>query len=133
MPVKKTTLNRYSVKNQVTEHLRLRYGRRWQRKVRILLVMGNRDNVQKAAPGLIHDLWQEGDGDVLIYGGDAQSLSDDVFFSKLKRLRSANPLDGIVQVINSLALPDDIACDAFYAAARKPITCLAGRRPYGCG
>ncbi|WP_168395476.1 ImcF-related family protein [Erwinia amylovora] len=114
---------------QVTEHLRLRYGRRWQRKVRILLVMGNRDNVQKAAPGLIHDLWQEGDGDVLIYGGDAQSLPDDVFFSKLKRLRSANPLDGIVQVINSLALPDDIACDAFLRCRQKADNLLGWQAP----
>jgi hypothetical protein len=34
----------------VSEHLRFRYGRRWQRKVRLLLVMGNPDDVQKAAP-----------------------------------------------------------------------------------
>lgn len=82
----------------VSEHLRFRYGRRWQRKVRLLLVMGNPDDVQKVAPGLCHDLWQEGDGNVLIYGGDAQSLPDEIFLAKLKRLRSGQPVDGIIQV-----------------------------------
>lgn len=104
---------------QVTEHLRLCYGRRWQRKVRILLVMGNRDEVQKAAPGLGHDLWQEGDGNVLVYGGNAQSLPDDVFLSKLKRLRPRYPLDGIVQVMNTSALPTDIEHDAFLRCRQK--------------
>lgn len=103
----------------VSEHLRFRYGRRWQRKVRILLVMGNPDEVHKAAPGLCADLWQEGDGNVLIYGGDAQSLPDEIFLSKLKRLRSSHPVDGIVQVLNSSALPTDIERDAFLRSRQK--------------
>ncbi|EEA5033582.1 type VI secretion protein VasK, partial [Salmonella enterica] len=103
----------------VSEHLRFRYGRRWQRKVRLLLVMGNPDDVQKAAPGLCHDLWQEGDGNVLIYGGDAQSLPDEIFLSKLKRLRPSHPVDGIVQVLSSSALPTDIERDAFLRSRQK--------------
>lgn len=103
----------------VSEHLRFRYGRRWQRKVRLLLVMGNPDDVQKAAPGLCHDLWQEGDGNVLIYGGDAQSLPDEIFLSKLKRLRSCQPVDGIIQVMSSSALPTDSERDAFLRCRQK--------------
>ncbi|MBS6075987.1 MULTISPECIES: ImcF-related family protein [Citrobacter] len=103
----------------VSEHLRFRYGRRWQHKVRLLLVMGNPDDVQKAAPGLCHDLWQEGDGNVLIYGGDAQSLPDEIFFSKLKRLRSGQPIDGIIQVISTSALPTDSERDAFLRCRQK--------------
>ncbi|WP_075183651.1 ImcF-related family protein [Pantoea sp. 1.19] len=103
----------------VSEHLRFRYGRRWQRKVRILLVMGNPDDVEKAAPGLSHDLWQEGDGSVLIYGGDAQSLPDEIFFAKLKRLRSGPPVDGIVQVMSGSALPTDSERDAFLRCRQK--------------
>ncbi|EKS7109929.1 type VI secretion protein VasK [Enterobacter ludwigii] len=103
----------------VSEHLRFRYGRRWQRKVRILLVMGNPDDVQKAAPGLSHDLWQEGDGNVLIYGGDAQSLPDEIFLSKLVRLRSGQPIDGIIQVMSTSALPTDSERDAFLRCRQK--------------
>lgn len=103
----------------VSEHLRFRYGRRWQRKVRLLLVMGNPDEVHKAAPGLCHDLWQEGDGNVLIYGGDAQSHPDEVFLTKLKRLRSGQPVDGIVQVMSTSALPTDRERDAFLRCRQK--------------
>ncbi|WP_312344775.1 ImcF-related family protein [Leclercia sp.] len=103
----------------VSEHLRFRYGRRWQRKVRILLVMGNPDDVQKAAPGLCHDLWQEGDGNVLIYGGNAQSLPDEIFLSKLKRLRSGQPVDGIIHVMSTSALPTDSERDAFLRCRQK--------------
>ncbi|WP_433647248.1 ImcF-related family protein [Kosakonia pseudosacchari] len=103
----------------VSEHLRFRYGRRWQRKVRLLLVMGNSDDVQKVAPGLCHDLWQEGDGNVLIYGGDAQSLPDEIFLSKLKRLRSGQPVDGIIQVMSTSALPTDSERDAFLRCRQK--------------
>lgn len=103
----------------VSEHLRFRYGRRWQRKVRLLLVTGNPDDVHKAAPGLCHDLWQEGDGNVLIYGGDAQSLPDEIFLSKLKRLRSGQPVDGIIQVMSTSALPTDIERDAFLRCRQK--------------
>ncbi|MGK3141396.1 ImcF-related family protein [Pantoea sp. C2G6] len=103
----------------VSEHLYFRYGRRWQRKVRLLLVMGKQDEVHKAAPGLCHDLWQEGDGNVLIYGGEAQSLPDETFLSRLKRLRSGHPIDGIIQVINTSALPTDTERDAFLRCRQK--------------
>ncbi|WP_329911752.1 ImcF-related family protein [Serratia quinivorans] len=113
----------------VAEHLRLRYGRRWQCKVRVLLVMGNKDEIQKVAPGLAHDIWQEGDGNVLVYGGDAQSLPDDVFLSKLKHLRSGNPVDGIVQVMNTSALPTDIERDAFLRCRQKADNLLGWQAP----
>jgi len=113
----------------VSEHLRFRYGRRWQRKVRILLVMGNPDEVHKAAPGLCADLWQEGDGNVLIYGGDAQSLPDEIFLSKLKRLRSGHPVDGIVQVLNSSALPTDVERDTFLRSRQKADHLLGWQAP----
>lgn len=113
----------------VSEHLRFRYGRRWQRKVRLLLVMGNPDDVHKAAPGLCHDLWQEGDGNVLIYGGDAQSLPDEIFLSKLKRLRSGQPVDCIIQVMSTSALPTDSERDAFLRCRQKADHLLGWQAP----
>lgn len=113
----------------VSEHLRFRYGRRWKRKVRLLLVMGNPDDVHNAAPGLCHDLWQEGDGNVLIYGGDAQSLPDEIFLSKLKRLRPGHPVDSIIQVISTSALPTDIERDAFLRCRQKADHLLGWQAP----
>ena len=114
---------------QVSEHLRLRYGQRWQRKVRILLVVGNRDEVQKAVPRLCQDLWQDSDGNVLIYAGDAQTLPDEVFLSKIKSLRSGNPVDGIVHVMNTAALPTDIERDAFLRCRQKADQLLGWQAP----
>ncbi len=113
----------------VKEHLRLRYGRHWQRKVRILLVMGNKDEVRKAAPGLCRDLWQEGDGNVLVYGGDAQSLPDEVFLSRLKSLRSGKPVNGIVQVMSTASLPTDAERDAFLRCRQKADYLLGWQAP----
>ncbi|WP_061709051.1 ImcF-related family protein [Pseudenterobacter timonensis] len=113
----------------VAEHLRLRYGRRWQRQVRILLVMGNKDEIQKVVPGLCCDLWQEGDGNVLIYGGDAQSKPDEIFLSRLKHLRSGKPVDGIIQVINTSALPTDAERDAFLRCRQKADYLLGWQAP----
>lgn len=113
----------------LSEHLRFRYGRRWQRKVRLLLVMGNQDDVNKAAPGLCHDLWQEGDSNVLIYGGDTQSLSDEIFLSKLKRLRAERPVDGIIQVMNTAALPTDSERDAVLRCRQKADHLLGWQAP----
>lgn len=115
--------------DSISEHLRFRYGRRWHCKVRLLLVTGNTDDVQKAAPGLCHDLWQEGDGNVLIYGGDAQSLPDEIFLSKLKRLRPCQPVDGIVQVMSTSALPTDTERDAFLRCRQKADHLLGWQAP----
>lgn len=114
---------------RVIEHLQLRYGRHWKNKIRLLLVLGNKDETQKAAPGLCRDLWQEGDGNVLIYGGDAQSQPDEALLSSLKRLRSANPIDGIVQVINTSALPTERECDAFLRYRQKADRLLGRQAP----
>lgn len=112
---------------QMSEHLEMRYGRRWRSKVRILLVQGNTDETEKAAPGLCHDLWQEGDGNVLVYGGDAQSLPDEHFLSRLKRLRPGKPVDGIIHVMDTAALPTDTERDAFLRCRQKADYLQIGR------
>ncbi|HGD3556780.1 TPA: ImcF-related family protein [Enterobacter hormaechei] len=114
---------------QMSEHLEMRYGRRWRSKVRILLVQGNTDETEKAAPGLCHDLWQEGDGNVLVYGGDAQSLPDEHFLSRLKRLRPGKPVDGIIHVMDTAALPTDTERDAFLRCRQKADYLLGWQAP----
>lgn len=113
----------------LTEHLHLRYGRRWKNKVRILLVQGEDTDIEKAAPGLKHDLWQEGAGVVLIHTGDAQSPPDEAFLSVLKQVRPRRPLDGIVLVLNTGTLPAAAERDAFLRSRRKADNLLGWRAP----
>lgn len=114
---------------RVSEHLNLRYGRRWKNKVRILLVQGNDDDIEKAVPGLCRDLWQEAEGNVLIYGGGPQTVPEADFINSLKRLRPARPVDGIVQVLNSAALPTDTERDAFLRCRQKADHMLGWQAP----
>lgn len=113
----------------LTEHLHLRYGRYWKSKVRILLVQGESVDIEHAAPGLTRDVWQEGDGVVLIHAGDAQSLPDDTFLSALKQVRPRRPLDGIVQVFNTASLPSEVKRDAFLRSRQKADKLLGWQAP----
>lgn len=113
----------------VIEHLSLRYGRHWKTKVRILLVQGEDADIEKAVPGLSRDMWQEGDGSVLIHAGSASLQPDEAFLSELKQIRPRHPIDGIVQVINTSALPTDIERDAFLRSRQKADKLLGWQAP----
>lgn len=113
----------------VVDHLRLRYGRRWRRSVRILLVMGSEDEIQQVAPGLRHDRWQEGDSTLLVYGGAPQIAPDATFFASLKRLRPSKPIDGIVQVLDPAALPTAVECDGLLRWRQRADQMLGWQAP----
>lgn len=51
------------------EQMRFRYGRFWRRKVQILWLTGETELVEKIAPGLTEQNWQEGDDTLLLWGG----------------------------------------------------------------
>lgn len=111
------------------DHLHLRYRRRWPAKVRLLLVQGADSDIDKIAPGLKSDHWQESDGIVLIYGGPAQSVPDDAFLAVLRQVRPQRPLDGVVQVINTHALPDAAQQDMLIRTRQKTDTLLGWQLP----
>lgn len=113
----------------VTEHLSLRYGSRWKRKIRILLVQGNDGDIEKAVPGLGRDLWQESDGVVLIHGGDAEAAPDEAFLQAVLQLRPRRPLDGIVQVVDSHDLPTEAQRDACVRSRQKADKLLGWQAP----
>lgn len=113
----------------VTEHLSLRYDRRWKRKIRILLVQGNDADIEKAVPGLKHDLWQESDGIVLIHGGDAGAPPDEAFLQAVRQLRPRRPLDGVVQVVNTVGLPSESERDACMRHRQKADKLLGWQAP----
>lgn len=113
----------------VTEHLTLRYDRRWKRKVRILLVHGLDDDIEKAVPGLSRDLWQESNGIVLIHGGDAGASPDETFLQAVRQLRPHRPIDGIVQVVNRVSLPSEAERDACLRCRQKADKLLGWQAP----
>ena len=83
----------------LTKHFRRRYSLFWRYKVRLLLVTGDDDAIEKLVPGLQKQQWLEGHRTVLIYGGSLTSEPDGEKYSALRKLRWGRPLDGIIRVI----------------------------------
>ncbi len=101
------------------DHLRLRYGRRWKSKVRLLLIQGIDDHIEKVVPGLRRDHWQENDGIVLIHAGLAKATPDSEFIAVLNEVRPQRPLDGIVQVMDCAQLPGAAELDTLIRSRQK--------------
>ncbi|WP_396673371.1 ImcF-related family protein [Morganella psychrotolerans] len=76
----------------------LQYGRQTSRTFRYLLITGTPAAVEKLAPGLTREHWQEADGTLLIWGGDVLSVTDEPLIRTLKQLRRRRPLDAIIWV-----------------------------------
>ncbi|WP_299998716.1 ImcF-related family protein [uncultured Cedecea sp.] len=76
------------------------YGRRWGRKVRILLMTGTVSEVEKLTPGLTAQLWQEDRGTLLLWGGDLNTPADSAWLTALHKLRR-RPVDGLVWVTSA--------------------------------
>ncbi|WP_051225682.1 hypothetical protein [Photorhabdus temperata] len=77
-------------------HLRCRYDFFWRFKVRILMVIGEPEQVEAIAPGLTTQHWLEGHDTVLLWGGSPQAEPDSVQLKALRKLRRRRPLDGVV-------------------------------------
>ncbi|MFN6960501.1 type VI secretion protein VasK, partial [Proteus mirabilis] len=80
------------------------YGFFWYKKVKIYLLIGSSFSIEKLAPRLTSDSWQENNGTLLIYGGDIHQPIDENLIQNLKQLRRRRPLDGVIWVTeNSLS------------------------------
>lgn len=80
--------------------MRILYGRRWGRKVRILLITGTAAEVEQLTPGLTDQLWQEDRGTLLLWGGDLNTPADSAWLTALRKLRR-RPVDGLVWVTSA--------------------------------
>ncbi|WP_145556764.1 ImcF-related family protein [Yersinia canariae] len=85
--------------SRLKNHLRRCYGLFWRYKVRLLMVVGEPDEIAALAPQLPGQGWLEGRRTVLIHGGSLQSQADDVGLSEWRTLRRGRPFDGIVWAI----------------------------------
>ncbi|MDN8559112.1 ImcF-related family protein [Citrobacter werkmanii] len=81
-------------------HLRRRYGPFWRYKIRLLLVVGDTEQVTAIAPGLANKQWLEGTGTVLIHGGSLNTAVAKEWFDALRKLRRHRPLDGVVLALS---------------------------------
>lgn len=84
--------------NIIKEHLQSQYGLFWRKKVSIQLLIGPPTAIDKLAPRLSHEIWQETNGTVLIYGGDVAATGDENNALMLKQLRRRRPVDAVIWV-----------------------------------
>ncbi|WP_226478244.1 ImcF-related family protein [Pseudomonas sp. MWU16-30323] len=94
------------------KHLGKRYGYFWRRKVRLLLVIGEPDQIKAIAPALAAQQWLAGQGTVLLWGGSAQARLDQLFPQQWNGLSRWRALDGVVWALNKTQTADDAAMAA---------------------
>lgn len=116
------------------------YGRRWPRKVRILLITGSVVDVEQLIPKLPQELWQEDRGTLLLWGGDLNTPADSAWLTALRKLRY-RPLDGVVWVTSAfdqlsapgleppLPVPSESIMDALSDAISRRMTALGWQLP----
>lgn len=87
-------------------YMRENYGRRWRSKVRVLLVVGDAPQVDSLIPGLTHQAWLEGQGTVLLSGGDLRSAWSQELLACLRELGWGHSRDGIVWALDETTIED---------------------------
>lgn len=86
---------------ELREHLRNTYGFFWRHHIRVLLVVGEPDEIQVVAPELAEQHWQEGRGTVLLWGGSLKGKWESQWPERLRKLSWHRPLDGVVWALTS--------------------------------
>ncbi len=90
--------------NSFIDDIFKQYGQHNSKKLLRLLIVGTSSCIDKLAPNLTSDIWQENNGTLLIYGGDIHQPIDENLIQNLKQLRRRRPLDGVIWVTeNSLS------------------------------
>ncbi|WP_455425709.1 ImcF-related family protein [Dryocola sp. LX212] len=87
------------VKDIITQ-LRFQYGRRWRSRVRILLVVGEENEVEQAIPGLTTQHWLEGQGTLLLWHGSPVAEPDAAQLKALRKIRR-RLADALIWVVSA--------------------------------
>ncbi|MBF6635303.1 type VI secretion protein VasK [Rouxiella silvae] len=82
--------------------LKSNYGFFWRQRVKILLVIGQREHIDILIPQLCSQQWLEGQQTLLIWGGETKNDPDPRVINTLRKLRG-RPLDAVVWV-NAMSL-----------------------------
>jgi type VI secretion system protein ImpL len=88
----------------IKPYLRNQHGPFWRQRTRILLLVGEPAAVEAIAPGLTSQLWLEGEGTVLLWGGEVTELPHSPVLSAVCQLHR-RPLDGVVWVTDGFSQP----------------------------
>lgn len=88
-----------SITAKLHHHLREHYGYFWRRKVRVLLLVGETEQIEALAPGLLEAQWLEGQGALLLWGGSVRGELSQPLIAQWRGL-SRRPLDGIVWALS---------------------------------
>ncbi|WP_256564145.1 ImcF-related family protein, partial [Pseudomonas sp. ok602] len=95
--------------HDLREHLREYHGFLWRFKVRLLLVVGEPDQVNAIAPGLVEQRWLHDQYTVLLWGGSVQAPLDDPWWRSFStRWRG---LDGVVWALGKAQSNDAAAME----------------------
>ncbi|WBM34973.1 MULTISPECIES: ImcF-related family protein [Pseudomonas] len=85
---------------ELRAHLKGRYGFFWRRKIRLLLVVGESEQIEAIAPGLSEQRWLEGQNTVLLWAGSIQGEAQDALLLQWRGLCRNCALNGVVWVLN---------------------------------
>lgn len=85
---------------ELRAHLKGRYGFFWRRKIRLLLVVGEFEQIEAIAPGLSEQRWLEGQNTVLLWAGSIQGEPQDALLLQWRGLCRNRALDGVVWALN---------------------------------
>lgn len=84
--------------NDWNKYIKENYSFTYKSKLSIQLLIGTSASIEKLAPNLTADIWQENNGTLLIYGGDIHQSIDENLIQDLKQLRRRRPLDAVIWV-----------------------------------
>ncbi len=87
--------------SEAANYLRGAYGPFWRRKVRLLLIVGEPDQVGVIAPGLVAQKWLVGQSTVLLHGGSLLSEQEQNLLAQWQALTLGRGLDGIVWALSN--------------------------------
>ncbi|MHC8318624.1 ImcF-related family protein [Pseudomonas sp. LB3P31] len=89
--------------------LQKRHGHLWRYKIRLLLVVGESDQIQAIAPGLAANHWLEGQDTVLVWGGSIAVKPVEAQLKQYRCLSRWRALDGVIWAVNQAQTTDSAA------------------------
>ncbi len=81
-------------------YLRERYGLFWRSRLRLLLVVGEPEQIEAVAPGLAEQRWLEGQNTVLLWAGSVESAPSDSLLLQWRGLCRRRALNGVVWAVS---------------------------------
>ncbi|MGA3797683.1 ImcF-related family protein [Pseudomonas fluorescens] len=98
--------------SKLHSYLRRNYGPFWHRKLRLLLVIGEPEQITAIAPGLTAQHWLLAQNTVLIWGGSVQAEPTAAMLEQYRRLTRWRALDGVVWALSKEQSSDAAAMGA---------------------